>query len=234
MLEGSIVRYAVYPAIGIARVGNSEEYFIGPEAPGQVVSPEGGFKDKAGRIKRQAARFRIYGLNESGEAIKEITSEDAEITWRVHLANSKAGWYQFINAMDLGHFAKSATYRNDNIQGDERKKLIIDPGSRAISGNSVSGKEYRFDSGEFMGTKVPLGELRTDDQGRLVVIGAYGRSASFTHSKATTFANNDTWHDDVSDGPVRATVKVEGKEHEAEPAMVAVTPPNYGQGLYGM
>ena len=86
--QNAIVRYAIYPGIGIARVGNSpDEYFIGPEAPGEVPQPEGGFKDPAGRIKRQAARFRIYGLNEAGEAVREITADDAEITWRVHVAN---------------------------------------------------------------------------------------------------------------------------------------------------
>ena len=62
--QSAIVRYAIHPGIGIARVGNSpDEYFIGPEAPGEVPDPDGGYKDSAGRIKRQAARFRIYGAS---------------------------------------------------------------------------------------------------------------------------------------------------------------------------
>jgi hypothetical protein len=231
-----IVRYAIFPGIGIARVGNSpEEYFIGPEAPGEVPQPEGGFKDSAGRIKRQAARFRIYGLNEAGEAVREITADEAEITWRVHVANRKAAWYQFENAMDLGpKFAKTAALRNKMITGADRRKLIIDPGSRTISGRNTQGAGYRFDSGEFMGKAVPLGELRTDAAGRLLVLGGFGHSASYTNKPAITFANNDGWHDDISDGPVRATIHVNGQAFEAEPAMVAVTPPNYGQGLYGV
>lgn len=230
-----VVRYVVYPCLGIARVGNSpDEYFIGPEAPGEVPRPEGGYKDDAGRIKRQAARFRVYGLNEAGEAVREITAGEAEITWRVHLANRKAGWYQFQNAMDLGpKYAKTAAPRNRTITGDDRKKLIIDPGQRTITGRDTKGDAYHFDSGEFMGKKVPLGELRTDSQGRLLVLGGYGDSASYTGKPANTFANNEGWHDDTSDGPVRATVKIGGQEFEAEPAAVAVTPPNYGQGLYG-
>ncbi|HST23630.1 MAG TPA: LodA/GoxA family CTQ-dependent oxidase, partial [Blastocatellia bacterium] len=40
--KNAIVRYAIYPAIGIARVGNSPEHFIGPEAPGEVPKPAGG------------------------------------------------------------------------------------------------------------------------------------------------------------------------------------------------
>ena len=233
--QNEIVRYAIYPGIGIARVGNSpDEYFIGPEAPGEVPQPEGGYKDSAGRIKRQAARFRIYGFNEAGEAVREITADDAEITWRVHVANRKAGWYQFLNAMDLGKFAMTTALRNKTITGADRLKLIIDPGSRSISGRNTQGDAYHFDTGEFMGTKVPLGELRTDDAGRLIFLGGFGHSASYDQKPATTFANNDGWHDDTSDGPVRATVKIDGKEFEAEPAMVAVTPPSYGQGLYGV
>jgi hypothetical protein len=91
-----IARYAIYPGIGIARVGNSpDEYFIGPEAPGEVPQPEGGYKDAAGRVKRQAARFRIYGLDKDGKAVKEITAADAEITWRVHVANRRPGGTSF-------------------------------------------------------------------------------------------------------------------------------------------
>jgi hypothetical protein len=232
----SVVSYAIYPCIGVARVGNSEDqYFIGPEAPGQVALPDGDYKDSQGRIKRQAARFRIYGLNEAGEAVREITADEAEITWSVHLANRKAAWYQFQNAMDLGSkYAKTAPLRNRSITGKDREQLVIDPGPRTISGRQMQGDEYRFDSGEFMGKKVPLGELRTDDAGRLLVLGGFGHSASYLNKPATTFANNEGWHDDTSDGPVRATVKIGGQSFEAEPAMVAVTPPNYGQGLYGV
>ncbi|HVG32710.1 MAG TPA: LodA/GoxA family CTQ-dependent oxidase [Pyrinomonadaceae bacterium] len=234
--KDTIVKYAIYPGIGIARVGNApEEYFVGPEAPGELPAPEGGFKDAEGRVKRQAARFRIYGLNTAGEAVKEITVADAEITWRVHLANRKAGWYEFNNAMDLpGQYAKSSLYRNPKILGAERKKLIIDPGSRTITGKNTSGTKYKFDSGKFMEKKVPLGELRTDEQGRLIVLGGYGHSASVPPKPAITFANNDGWHDDISDGPVRATLKIKDQKYEAEPAFVAVTPPNFGQGLYGV
>jgi len=232
-----VVRYAIHPCLGIARVGNSpEEYFIGPEAPGQIPRPEGGFKDAAGRVKRQAARFRVYGLNETGQAVREITADEAEITWRVHVVNRKAAWYQFQNAMDLGpKFAKVTTLRNGAITGAGRRHLVIDPGPRAITGRDTHGDQYRFDGGRFMGDPVPLGEVRTDEAGRLLVLGGFGDSASHPpNQQATTFANNDGWHDDTSDGTVRATVRVGGREFEAEPAMVAVTPPNYGQGLYGV
>jgi hypothetical protein len=69
-IPAEVVRCAIYPGLGVARVGNApDEYFIGPEWPGQVPAPEGGFKDGEGRVKRQAARFRVYGLDEAGKAV---------------------------------------------------------------------------------------------------------------------------------------------------------------------
>lgn len=231
----TIVRYAVYPGIGIARVGNSPgEFFLGPQVPGEVPPPP--YKDPAGRVKRQGAKFRVYGLNEAGEAIREITAADGEIEWRVHLANRKAVWYNFENAMDLGSVSKTAALRNRTVVGAGRRSLLIDPGSRTISGRDLHGPQYQFDTGEFAGKPVPLGELRTDADGRLVVLGGFGHSASgaVPPTPVTTFANNDDWHDDIADGPVRATVRIGGQTFEAEPAVVVVGPPNYGQGLYGV
>ena len=93
-------RYAIYPPIGIARVGNSPEgEFLAPQVPGEVPSPP--YKDEKGAVKRQVALFRVYELDSQGQAIREITASEAEIEWHVHLANRKAAWYQFNNAMDL-------------------------------------------------------------------------------------------------------------------------------------
>lgn len=54
----SIASVRIYPSIGISRVGNSEEWFYGPEIPGRIDTPNGGFKDANGAIKRQV-RLRI-------------------------------------------------------------------------------------------------------------------------------------------------------------------------------
>src|SRR3954447_7348995 len=102
MADETIVRCAIHPGIGIARLGNSPNgYFIGPEVPGIVPDPGGAYKDAQGRIKRQVARFRIFGLNAANQVVKELTADDAAITWRVHLANKKAAWYQFWVPLDI-------------------------------------------------------------------------------------------------------------------------------------
>ena len=98
----SVVSCAIHPAIGFCRVGNSPDgYFLGPEVPGHHPLPAGGFKDAQGRILRQAARFRIFGLNRDDEIVAELTADDAEITWTVHVANTKAAWYDFEQAFDI-------------------------------------------------------------------------------------------------------------------------------------
>ena len=93
---------------------------------------------------------------------------------------------------------------------------------------NTSGTEYYFDKGKFIGEPVYLGELRTDEQGRLLFLGGHGISGTpFANNPPTTFANNNGWHDDVSDGPVDAEVIYEGRSLAVEGAWVVCAPPNY-------
>jgi hypothetical protein len=226
--DDCIVTAAIYPGIGITRVGSSrDEYFIGPEVSEPQVREKGYFRDSKGALKRQAARFRVYGLNLHGDIVKELTYEDADISWEVHLANQKSSWYEFQLALDIPEaiMAPPSLLRNATVS--DRSKLTIDPGKRKIFGVGKQGKEYQFDDGQFMGKTVPLGELRTDDKGRLIVLGGFGDSASYTDDKAVTFANNETWHDDVSDGPVTALVKYKGTVLKVAPSWVVTAPPDY-------
>lgn len=234
MKAQSIKKVAVYPAIGIARIGNSPEYFLASDIPGKAPEPEDGYKDGNNLFKKQVPLFRIYALDENDNPLYEITADDADIEWRVHVANRKAAWYQFNNAMDLGNDSIPSTKRNGGVTGADRDKLVIDPGARTISGKNKSGKKYQFDGGKFFDKEVSLGEIRTDEKGRLMVFGGEGKSESLTGVQAVTFANNDGWHDDVSDGTVRATVTIAGNTYEADPAVVVCTPPNFGPGLFAV
>ena len=227
--DREITSAAIHPAIGIARIGNSTSgYYIGPELPGTVPRARGGFKDASGAIKRQAARFRIYGLDRNRRVVRELTSEEAEITWRAHLTNAKAAWYDFNTALDIPE-AQPTKRRNAIYAGAARDALIIDPGVRAISGRRRG--PVVFDRGSFFGIEAPLGELRTDDSGRLLVLGGSGQSFSPFGARLTTFANNEGWCDDASDGPVTATVRLGRRMLPVTPAWVIVGPPNYGPAL---
>ncbi|WP_299041011.1 LodA/GoxA family CTQ-dependent oxidase [uncultured Tateyamaria sp.] len=234
MQADEIKSVSIHPAIGVARVGNAESgYFLAPEVIGATPEDADGFRDEHGHMKRQVARFRVYATLTSGE-VRELTAEDADIEWRVEIANLKAGWYAFQHAMDLPpDQVFEPPKRNADFNGDDRARLSIRPSPRHVSGpNQVSAP---FDDGTFFGKPVYLGELRTDDAGRLLFFGGRGASAPLVPGTApTTFANNDGWHDDTSDGPVRATVTVGGRTFEATPAHVIVAPPNFGPGLFGV
>ena len=88
-----------------------------------------------------------------------------------------------------------------------------------------------LDAGRFLDERVPLGELFTDDQARLVFVPAEGRGYSRGQAPLTTFADNDGWADDICDGPVLARVTLGERTLHADPGWVVATPPNYGPGL---
>lgn len=227
--DDCIVKAAIYPGIGVARLGNSQnDFFIGPEVADPAPEPPGFYRDATGALKRQAARFRIYGLNAEGRVVRELTANEAKIEWTVHLANKKSAWYQFQLAMDIPEVESAPPTLLRNAAVPDRSQLAIDPGARSITGaNQGGGKKHTFDTGKFMGKTVYLGELRTDKAGRLIVLGGRGVSASFDGSVAVTFANNEGWHDDISDGPVTAKVTYQGQKLRVNPSWVIVGPPNY-------
>jgi L-Lysine epsilon oxidase N-terminal/L-lysine epsilon oxidase C-terminal domain len=223
-MNSTIVKAAIYPAIGVCRVGNSPQYFIGPEVTHRNPQPASSYRDSEGKLKRQAARFRVYGLNASGEPVRELTAADAQITWQVQLANQKAAWYQFQLAMDIPEAKDAPLSCLRNATVPDRKKLFIQGEKTQIAGAKQRSKPF---VGAFMDQPVYLGELHTDEAGRLIVLGGMGKSASYDGSKAITFANNEGWYDDTSDGPVTATVLWNGVALEVDPAWVITAPPDY-------
>ena len=251
----TIASLRVYPPLGIARVGNAadattpfdDEYLFGPEVVGGASTLPTGedakfvsdFRTASGAIRRQAARFRIYATFHDGSARELTLADGVNIVWHVTVANLKAGWYEFNQAMDLGtDLAKDAAKRNRSLPVIPlgRKALDITPAPRTISGAKLSGPQYVFGDGTFWSKPVYLGELRTDAEGRLIFLGGRGLSASFrTGMNPITFANNDGWHDDTCDGPVGATISfADGTQLDADPGYVAVTPPSYAPGLPGL
>ena len=205
----AITQVKIHPAIGVARLGNSpDDFFIGPERVGEHPMPEGGFKDNQCRIKRQAVRFRIFAYHDDGP-VEEVTTANAAISWTVHLANKKA-----IN-------------RNTGSDVD----LTIDPGIRTLSGPN---QQQEFGTGQikFEGVTaftVLLGEIRTDSENHLLVLGGSGQSASPSNEPLVHFADNPGWYDDIADGPVKATVIFHGSgvEFTADGAWVIVAPPKF-------
>jgi hypothetical protein len=227
----TIVRAAIHPGIGIARVGNSTgEYFIGPEVPHPPHAPAGFYKDSTGALKRQAARFRIFGYDEAGDVAGELHAGNARITWTVHVANKKAAWYNLERALDIPE-ALPCRRRNASFTGEARRQLVIDPGPLSIAGRPDQDA-VAFTGGTFLGRPVYLGELRTDTDGHLLFLGGRGVSETpFPNNSPYTFGNNDGWHDDVADGPISADVEIDGRRIPVDSAWIVVAPPNYAPDL---
>lgn len=248
--------YKVFPSIGVARLGNSTDsdnhYYIAPETSGGLPTlPDGGtvtendFRDSAGDMKRQGARFRVYCFPDDGSDPYEVLpGSGATITWTVHLANKKSVWYEFSTMLGEGDYPPPAgtPLRNPQVTTN-RETLITDPGPRTLTGPNQSAEFSRTsDSADYEMTFPPeglqpfaidtLGEIRTDSDGRLIVIGALGHSGTdqtypLPDTEDLDYVNNNNWWDDTADGPVSATVVVDGQSYEADPAWVVSVPPAY-------
>ena len=220
----------IHPAIGIARVGDHPtEFFIGPETPGNYTPPPSYKEGTLPAIKRQGARFRIFAYNAAGTPLGELSPAQATITWKVHLVNAKAEWDRFAGrkgeTLPLNQ-RRPNEQRNKSVKTG-RESLIIDGGVHTAGPNQTA----RF-TGQFRNTPVELGEIRCDGDGRLVVLGGFGKSDTVTGSIITHYANNDGWHDDTSDGPVQASVVLSnGAAPDVAPAWVIVAPPDFAPAI---
>lgn len=234
----TIVKAVIYPSIGVARVGNAPAgYVIGPEVthPNPLMADttpgKNPYRDAEGRLYPQAARFRIYGVNADGHIVKELTAPgvDADIAWTVHLANKKAAWYEFQIALDIPEAASAAPSKLRNAGVTDRALLVLDAKPQTLHAGQ-GAQSIEIIAGRFMhqGDPVYLGKMWCEGDARLLVTGGKGRSASYDGKPATTFANNDGWHDDVSDGPVTATVSYRGITLPVTPSWLVVAPPDYG------
>ncbi|NEO54437.1 MAG: hypothetical protein F6K54_15910 [Okeania sp. SIO3B5] len=145
---------------------------------------------------------------------------------------------------------------------DRLQKLVIDPGPRTIKGTDETGvkfdkctqascwesgtnttplpnypKSFPEDNFEKLYSPVgnidTLGELETDSQGHLLVLGAYGRASAWYQDDDTPYplnddVDNDGWFDDTADGPVCAVLVFDdGTTQEVHGAWIVSTDPAY-------
>ncbi len=242
--------YRIHPSIGIARVGNAKDsFYVGPEVAGGLPTEldgtpvaKDGFRDETGRIRRQAARFRVWkfdGPDDPGTPV-DLTSADIQsIEWTVHIANKKASWYTFFTNAGQYGYLPDHPLRNAAVTGEDRYGLIIDPGPRTLAGpnqqvafsrNTIpDGYPGAFPTGLSPKEIHTLGDARTDNAGNLYVLGGHGRSGTRCQPAIITdYANNDGWFDDTSDGSVRARITfADGTVVDADPAWVVTAPPSY-------
>ncbi|CAG8706348.1 11279_t:CDS:10, partial [Dentiscutata erythropus] len=242
--------FAIFPALNVARVGNSDEYYVGSEIPGVYVGKGDEsflFKDKNNKVKPQAARFRIYGYDEKQRPIREIKLTDADasdvkikIDWHFEFANKKAAHTKFSGIL---RYKESDPKRNAEWPYDRSTLMAITRGSlsseKPQKTKELTANVYRQGNDDNSGKKLNLGKVILENTGSLLVIGGKGESGTVKDgSLITNYVNNDYWYDDTSDGSIDATVEIgigstsmttirnrEGK------AWVLVAPPKYTPGI---
>ncbi|MBN9687580.1 MULTISPECIES: LodA/GoxA family CTQ-dependent oxidase [unclassified Corallococcus] len=204
--------YRIHPAIGIARVGNSEDYYLGPVTAGGLPLEKDGqtevkaFRDAQGGIRRQAARFQVFVYDDQSPQGRPVAlgQDVQDVQWTVHVANKKAAWYEFqqLSGVDGNHGGQPL--RNPRIARGFRNALIIDPGPRTVAARGSAGLPS---SSAFDAPSAPrgypvnfpeaglvpensdittLGQLSVDAQGRMDFRGGYGRSGCSTRWMVTT------------------------------------------------
>ena len=110
------IEYRIHPSLGVARLGNSSEFYLSPRSIGgrPIVCNEFGdetdekrpqidyvkkFKDKQKRVKKQAVKFFVYKHDTVKKTAEKIDLTDKtkvkSVKWTVHLANKKSAWFDF-------------------------------------------------------------------------------------------------------------------------------------------
>src|SRR3954454_2499960 len=237
-----MTHYRIFPPIGIARLGEDENFFIGPEVPGHGsgdLQPDGSttpvarYKDaSARRIRKQGARFHLFESADGATWVPADLPASAAVTWTVTLVNKKS-------AVARPSAPPIAPTRPTVPAGNQG--LVIDGGTEKVSGVNAASTPLvgtfrtTAQNGTPFQVDVQLGQLRTDGVGRLVVLGGAGlSSAPPSTSLGGSFYRNPGWHDDVADGPVSAEIRL---SEESEPipveggAWVVVGPPDYAPGI---
>jgi len=225
---------------------------------------QGTFKTAGdGRVKPEAARFRVFEFEKQADGkfhpLGEVKITDASrsiaINWTVHLANRKASFCRFLGqagANDTPLYFSSykntanaaLRARNFGVKGiaDRAKVLELEPGPRSIAGGATTVEHFAIDhdlqqpkpNGQTKLKITTLGEIRSDSDGHLIVIGGMGQSdfdPGLGNETLTTFANNDGWFDDMSDGPVTATLTIDGVDKAVSGAWVLVGPPDFAPAI---
>ncbi|MCU1349113.1 MAG: hypothetical protein JWO56_2143 [Acidobacteria bacterium] len=198
--------YKIHPAIGVARMGTSAQFTIGPETPGGLPTdpatgaPVSTFRDANGELLKQAARFRVFAYDSTnpddpGTEVRVGADGVEAIEWTVYLANKKAVWYQFEQLTgsgqegDGGYLANGPTanpLRNAGVtEPAQRQQLILDPGPRTIggTGNPTSAELDLSGSVTDPNLMLPypvttLGAIQLDGDGNLLVLAGNGDSGT--------------------------------------------------------
>ncbi|MEZ0334437.1 MAG: LodA/GoxA family CTQ-dependent oxidase, partial [Gemmatimonadales bacterium] len=208
-------RYAIYPGVGIARVGDSPEYYVHPDEPTLDLYPVPfklpftpvsdnlhQFRDTSKRIRRQGARFRVYEVkwkkyrNKTwipADPVKLIKAGGGvELRWKVSVCNAK-------------HFtALTASGAPPALATRTRLEASADISSKPPRAH----KDLKVVKGPGRPKDILLGAVTVDGDGNLILVGGEGQC--FSDGEPLILGDGALfqakWFDDVCDGRVECEV----------------------------
>ena len=236
-------KFAIYPSVGIARVGDSPEYYVHPDEPTLDLSPEpftlprtavttnrGKFRDTANRIRRQAARFRIYEVNWKAynnktwipaDPVKQIKAGSSiELRWKVNVCNAK----------HFPAFSPPASDTPPALATRTRLEATADITSKPPLTHKVLKVPKAAAAGR--PNDIVLGAVTVDADGNLLFVGGEGQCFSDGATLLPGPLFQPKWFDDVCDGRIECEVFEGGvSKGSALPAWVVTGKPAFSQAM---
>lgn len=114
-LPTTIHTLKIHPAIGIARLGGSKDFFVFGDMPQTYKASDG--------VKRQAVQFVLVGYDAQGNEVEELTPEKLakdyglQVVWNIHLANDKLASRRNRDDPKYRIEARSTTHPDDPSHG---------------------------------------------------------------------------------------------------------------------
>ena len=239
------MQYRIFPSIGIARIGEDTNFYLAPEVPERghgelqpngTTQPVTKFKNANGtKLRKQGVRFHLFESADGAMWTPANLPPTAVVTWSVTLDNTKSA----VTRAGEPPIAPSRPVLMPNSAG-----LDIRGGTKQIAGPNAASTLFRgtFTTGPAFSVDVELGQLRTDVQGRLIVLGGNGFSSAPPNTPiggagGTSYYKNPKWHDDVADGPVTASIQLAPGTSSTVAeggAWVIIAPPDYAPQIGGV
>ncbi len=236
-------KFAIYPGVGIARVGDSPEFYLGLDEPALDLFPltfdlprnpnftaPGMFRDASNRIRRQAARFRVYEVKWTkynnktwipSNPVKQIVhGGGVELRWKVTVANAKS----------FAAFSPAGSHTPPLLATRTKLSATAD-----IKSSDTIHKELRVPkAAPARPNDLLLGAVVVDLEGNLVFVGGEGQC--FAPAGVTLIPGNvlfqAKWFDDVCDGRIECEIFKNGvSQGKALPAWVVTGKPAFSQAM---
>lgn len=116
--------FKIHPGIGIARIGNSTQKFVGPVTAAEPARPVGFYKDGDCRQKRQGARFEIWEYDARGQPVGRVDASRI-VGWSVQVARMGKPAAPVVNlASHDAHVTQAATPFAE-FETDPQGRLVV-------------------------------------------------------------------------------------------------------------